>query len=104
MKTADCGVFFTAQSPKPPILASQSHGQLVALCDCVAKTVRMKYHHRELCFTMGDFYVSMTMALSEIGEREGEREGESGYVRIFLGTSITTYFKKRHVEHFIVFF
>jgi len=49
---------------------------------------------------MGDFYVSMTMALSEIGEREGE----SGYVRIFLGTSITTYFKKRHVEHFIVFF
>ena len=53
---------------------------------------------------MGDFYVLMTMALSEIGKREGEREGESGYVRIFWGTSITTYFKKRHVEHFIVFF
>jgi len=100
VKTADCGVFFTAQSLKPPILASQSHGQLVALCNCVAKTVRMKYHHCELCFTMGDFYVLMTMALSEIGEREGE----SGYVRIFWGTSITTYFKKRHVEHFIVFF
>ena len=36
--------------------------------------------------------------------RAGKREDESGYVQIFWGTSITTYFKKRHVEHFIIFF
>ena len=55
VKMADCGVFFTTQSPKPPILASQLYGELVASYDCVTKPVRMQYHHCELFATMGDF-------------------------------------------------
>ena len=79
MKTADCGVFFTAQSPEPPILASQSHGQLVASCDCVAKPLRTRYHHRELCATMGDF--------DDDGvERNSAREGEGGRGRMRVVT------------------
>ena len=100
VKIADCGVFFTAQSPKPPILASQWHGQLVASCHCVPKPVRMRYNHRELYATMGDFDDDGV----ERNRRGRRTKEESGYVRIFWGTLITTYFKKRHVEHFIVFF
>ena len=90
VKMACCGVNSTAGSPGLPILASQWYGQLVALYHCVAKPVRMRYHHRELFATMGDF--------DDGGVEQNRR------VQIFWGTSITTYFKKKHVEHYIVFF
>ncbi len=60
----------------------------------VANPVRTRYHHREF-FATGDDFDEDGVEQNRRGRR---RLGGELYVRIFWGTSITTYFKKNHVE------